>query len=118
MSGINDSKNYRKGLIKRYGWLYKKDFTVDQSKCYYCGIEKTAYDHRPAITLVVNLNITVYKKQGGKFELIPSCVGCNSTLNNKNFHNKFECLLFLFERYNKKLDKMELCEPHELKEMS
>lgn len=96
----------RKALQKKYGHLYQRDFTIDNRKCFYCKDYFYCYDHRPAISNLPNINIKDFIKNGGKFELIPSCKQCNAFLYNKVFSNKFEALIHLLDRYDNKIKKM------------
>ena len=118
MLKAHESRIFRILLNKKYGHLYRKNWEVDQSKCYYCDDPFYCYDHRPAISLCPNINIQEYLGLGGKFELLPSCRMCNSILYNKHFDSTSECILHLFDKYNNRLGKLPEWEPREITEMS
>lgn len=107
----------RKQLTKQYGRLYKRVEFFDFSKCAYCGAPRELLDHVPAITLLDNINVRSYRKKGGKLLLYPCCSECNKYLGASKAVSYHERLTVLETRYARKLNKIEVWDEDELKEM-
>lgn len=93
--------NKRKLNEKLYNQYYKR-FGNNWSKCIYCGLSATLYDHCPPISKIENINIKKFIKDGNEFLLYPSCKDCNSFLNASMNIDLFERMNFLFDKYTEK----------------
>lgn len=96
----------RKRLMKIYGFLYKRYSNCDWDKCIYCGEVKECWDHCPPISIVDDINIKKYKKNGGEFNLFPSCNKCNQYLSNYASSDLYDRFEYLLDKYKKKYKKL------------
>jgi len=110
-------KQQRLYLMKKYSALYKRAMWFDMDKCVYCGAGRQCLDHVPAISLLENIDVKRYLKQGGTLTLYPCCSKCNSLLGNTEALSLYDRLQALLKKYNKRLDRIEVWEDSELKEM-
>ena len=109
----------RTRLTKIYNHLYRIPVKCeDYYKCMYCGIDRQCLDHVPPLSTIENIDINEYKKDGGKFLLIPSCLKCNQFLGFYNSNSMYDRINLLISKYNKKLKKRPIWTEEELSEMS
>lgn len=104
-------------LLKIYGSLYKRVTGISWDKCAYCLKKAIQYDHVPAITLLENIDLEVYRKKGGKLLLYPACKMCNTFLSNHESVSLYDRLDHLAKKYNQRLNRMESWSDRDIEEM-
>lgn len=101
-------KSYeRKRLMKLYGFLYRRITGFEWDKCIYCNEGMECFDHVPPLSICEEIDVIEYKKNGGRFVLLPSCKKCNSYLydySDSDFVNRID---FLVRKYNKVLKRIQ-----------
>lgn len=113
------SNKVRKSLMRSYGHLYKLHRFEGDSKCFYCGEDKTQRDHVPPLSFLDYVSTKQLRELEIPMVLISCCGDCNRKLGSKRLLTVAERLSFLYGRLNSEYEKVHAlwCED-EMKEMS
>lgn len=91
--------------LRQYGHLYSRIENVIFEQCWYCGDTRECLDHVPSLGVLEHIDVEKFRKDGGKFLLVPSCTSCNSLLANRRLFTPNERISWLLGAYHKLFDK-------------
>lgn len=93
--------------MRIHGHKYKRHFTEEGYRCFYCGDSAQCLDHVPALSWIDSLDTPYRRTHNIPTSLIPACFECNKALGDKPLHTVVERLDYLESHYDKKFSKQQ-----------
>lgn len=90
--------------VKKYGHLYHVA-DIDRDICSYCGDKRQALDHVPPISMLSDIDVDIFRDNGGQLLLYPTCEECNMKLSGRRLTTYAARVAWLWEAYAKMIDK-------------